>query len=81
MILFGKARHYCKKCNNEIVPTKVISKHETYHVRDETIDVVAKVCVFDILPTAKAGGFCGQTAIAAEGSLTSPSARENALSL
>jgi len=35
----------------------------------------------DILPTAKAGGFCGQTAIAAEGSLTSPSARENALSL
>jgi len=36
---------------------------------------------FDILPTAKAGGFCGQMAIAAEGSLTSPNARENALSL
>jgi len=42
---------------------------------------MALLSIFDILPTAKAGGFCGQTAIAAEGSLTSPSARENALSL
>ena len=47
-------------------------------VNGKNLEVIGS---FDILPTAKAGGFCGQTAIAAEGSLTSPSARENALSL